>query len=48
MSLLLDTCAWIWIASDRARLTDAAIEAIERGGKADRRIRDYAHVPTIW
>lgn len=29
MRVVLDTCAWIWLASDRARLSPAAIEAIE-------------------
>ncbi len=34
--VLLDTCAWIWLLSDRGRLSAAAAEAIERArGKGE-------------
>ncbi len=34
--ILLDTCAWIWLASDRKRLSPAATEAIEGAGRGER------------
>jgi len=34
--VLLDTCVWIWLASDRQRLSEAAGEAIAVARKESR------------
>jgi len=34
--VLLDTCVWIWLASDRQRLSEAAFEAIAVARKESR------------
>jgi PIN domain nuclease of toxin-antitoxin system len=44
MKVLLDTCTIIWAVSEPSQLT----EKVKKVLTADKKIRDYPHVYSVW